>query len=318
MLSRLSGHKRPYRGLTLALTVIPALTLTLQTSCAAQTPANPDPEIAALVAGDPLWAEDFTAPATTENWERGYAPAANAIGDRILLNGEMQVYTDAPYLNRDLLTLSNGNAALSAMRMTADDRQAINARMASEHLAARLPPLAAALTKATWVSTLLKGRRAFQYGYFEANLRQDADPSAWGAFWLLPQIRAWPPEIDIAEILTRDNVSVAHQTLHWKAADGSPAKATTQKPLIASEFHTYGVLWRPDWIMFFVDRQRTGCFATPASMNQPMYPLLNLAIGGWAAAPSASTASKITLDVNYVHYWPIQFPISPNKSFCNL
>ena len=289
------------RGLTCAL-VMP---LALQTSCVAQTATNFDPEIADLVATPPTWADDFTDPTTTANWERGFAPVANAIGDRVLPNGEAQVYTDTPYLNRDLLDLSQNHAVLAAEPMSPDDRQAIDARMASENIAGKIPVLAAALTKATWVSTLLKGRKAFQYGYFEANMRQDADPSAWGAFWLLPQVRAWPPEIDVAEILSRNNVIAVHQTLHWKDANGALAKATTQKPLTGSDYHTYGVLWRPDRIMFFVDRHRTACFQTPASMNQPMYPLLNLAIGGWAAAPSASTASRITLDVAYVHYWAL-------------
>lgn len=307
-----NSHARPDKGLALALVLV----LALQTSCAAQTPVAPDPQIAALVATSPAWAEDFTAPTATANWERGYAPVANAIGDRILPNNEMQVYTDTPYLNRDLLSLSIGNAALSAVRMSTEDRQAINARMVSEHVATAQPVLAVALTKATWVSTLLRGRQAFKYGYFEANMRQDTDPSAWGAFWLLPQVRAWPPEIDIAEILTRNNVSVTHQTLHWKDATGALAKATTQQPITAGAFHTYGVLWRPDWIMFFVDRQRTACFATPSSMNQPMYPLLNLAIGGWATAPSASTAIKITLDVSYVHYWPLPAPVESNSAPC--
>lgn len=310
-------NKRKSRGYAHSV-FTPALLLAigLQTSCVAQTPGTPDPQIAAMVAAQPFWSDDFTAPTTATNWERGFAPVANAIGDRILPTGEVQVYTDTPYLNRDLLALSTHKASLVATPMNSDDRKAIDARMASANIAVTQPVLAAALSKATWVSTLLKGRTAFEYGYFEANIRQDSDPSAWGGIWLLPQARAWPPEIDIAEILSKSGTSVAHQTLHWLPQTGPAAQATSQTTLTTPGYHTYGVLWRPDWIMFFVDRQRTACFATPADMHQPMYPLLNLAIGGWAAAPSSTTAEKITMDVTYVHYWSLPNSLTLYNSIC--
>ncbi len=257
----------------------------------------PDPLIAQIVQAPPIWAENFQHAPQLADWARGYSPWPNTIGNRILLGGEREVYLDAPYLDRDLLQWHTGQVTLVAERMTAADRAAIDARMRAEHTG---PPQSSALTAADWVSAMLKGSHAFQYGYVEIQAQADLDPSAWPAFWLLPAKWGWPPEIDILEI---PGDRTAHQTLH--SLPGDPQPHPTVRTPIGPAFHTYGVLWGPDRIRFYVDRHQTADFPTPPDMHQPMYPVLNLAVGGWAKMPGAQTPKQLTMHINYVRWWPL-------------
>jgi len=256
-----------------------------------------DAELRSALARAPGWNETFASRPAAPEWIRGYSPWPETIGNRILLNGEVQVYIDKPYLNRDLLEWKPGQVRLVAERMTPADRAAIDARIAREKPSARA---AAALGNATWVSTLLKSSRSFQYGYIEAEISSDLDPSAWPAFWMLPAKWGWPPEIDILEI---PGDRIAHQTLH--SLPGDPPPHPTVRTQTGPAFHSYGMLWRPDFIRFFIDRKPTACFRTPADMHQPMYPLLNLAVGGWAKAPGRSTPARLVMDVRTVRWWPL-------------
>lgn len=259
--------------------------------------ATADAELAGIVAKTPTWNETFAKRPAAPDWIRGYSPWPNTINNRILLTGEVAVYTDTPYLKRDLLQWQAGRARLVAERMTAADRAAIAARIAAEKPNARA---VAALNNAQWVSTLLKSSRSVQYGYIEAQISTDLDASAWPAFWMLPAKWGWPPEIDILEIA---GDRIAHQTLH--SMPGDPAPHPTVRTAIGPGYHTYGLLWRSDYIRFFVDRKPTACFRTPADMKQPMYPLLNLAVGGWAKAPTTATPKQLVMDVKYLKWWPL-------------
>jgi len=84
---------------------------------------------------------------------------------------------------------------------------------------------------------------------------------------------------------------------------GDPTPHLTVKTPIDDKFHSYGVLWGPKAIIFFIDRVATARFATPPDMHQPMYPLLNLAVGGWARPPDTRTPAKMTMAVEYVRWW---------------
>ncbi len=260
-------------------------------------PAPPDALVAQIVQAPPIWAEDFRRAPQLSDWARGYSPWTNTIANRILLGGERAVYLDAPYLDRDLLQWHAGQVTLVAERMTAVDRAAIAARMRAEHTG---PPQSHALIAADWVSAMLKGTHAFQYGYVEMQAQADLEPSAWPAFWLLPAKWGWPPEIDIIEI---PGDRTAHQTLH--SLPGDPQPHPTVRTPIGPGFHTYGVLWGPDRIRFYVDRRETADFATPPDMHQPMYPVLNLAVGGWAKMPGAQTPRQLTMQINYVRWWSL-------------
>lgn len=152
------------------------------------------------------------------------------------------------------------------------------------------------------------GRFSQTYGYFEMRAKVPEGRGFWPAFWMLPQSQAWPPEIDIMEILTQDP-RIIHQTLHYN----NPALATTANPLgktangkaftgpdFSYDYHTYAVSWRPEALIFYVDgieRHRITSFVP----NTPMYILANTAVGGnWPVAPDFTTLFPAYFDIDYI------------------
>ena len=50
-------------------------------------------------------------------------------------------------------------------------------------------------------------------------------------------------------------------------------------PGAATGFHDYGVLWMPDRIIYFIDRKPVSDIKVPAGFHDPMYMIVNLAMG---------------------------------------
>jgi len=50
-------------------------------------------------------------------------------------------------------------------------------------------------------------------------------------------------------------------------------------PDASSGFHDYGALWTPDRIVYFVDRKPVSDIKVPVGYDDPMYMIVNLAMG---------------------------------------
>jgi hypothetical protein len=158
-----------------------------------------------------------------------------------------------------------------------------------------------------YVSGLLTTHESFSptYGYFEMKAKLPAGRGLWPAFWMAAQSGAWPPELDILEQTGGDDIL---QTVHMAGAAGPDQSAfRSTLPGATRHFHTYGVLWTPTRIVWFVDRRQTASAPTPPDLRQPLYLLLNLAIGGdFPGPPDASTRWPARLRISYVRAfgWP--------------
>jgi beta-glucanase (GH16 family) len=146
------------------------------------------------------------------------------------------------------------------------------------------------------------GKFAQQYGWFEIRAKLPKGKGVWPAFWLLPASKAWPPEIDVVELVGHDPLKV-HMTVHWKNADGSIDKSNKwfEAGDFSLDFHTFAVEWTPKEIVWYVDgieRHRT----TEHIPHEPFYILANLAIGngGWPQAPDATTAFPVVMQIDYI------------------
>jgi beta-glucanase (GH16 family) len=135
------------------------------------------------------------------------------------------------------------------------------------------------------------------YGYFEMKAELPAGQGFWPAFWLLPESGAWPPELDVMEVLG-NNTGVLYNTVHTNelgyhtmAGDGGVSVAD-----MSSGYHTYGVDWEPDNITFYFDGHAVYQTATPSDMNAPMYMIANLADGGYWPGGADGQTGQMNID----------------------
>ena len=148
---------------------------------------------------------------------------------------------------------------------------------------------------------------SFQYGYAEIRAKIPKGQGLWPAFWLLPTDRTWPPEIDVLEALGHETRQY-YTTLHSRQI-GSKSKIMNAFPTpdLSENFHTYGVKWTADEIVWYFDGRRMVSVPTPSDMHKPMYLLVNLAIGGgWAGAPDATTRFPADYQVDRIRVYGVQ------------
>jgi len=186
-------------------------------------------------------------------------------------NREQQIYVDPGYkgtgqqpLGLDPFRLVQGRLEITASRTP----EAVKAQLMGHE----------------FVSGLLSSRPSFtqKHGFFELRARIPAGKGLWPAFWLLPQDKAWPPEIDVFEVVGQ-HPDVIVQTTHWRDPQSGQRRVSscrTKLPGASEGFHQYGVLWTPERMVYYIDRQPVAHFATPPGLDQPMYLLMNLAVGG--------------------------------------
>ncbi len=163
-----------------------------------------------------------------------------------------------------------------------------------------------------YASARINTRTSFlqRYGRFEMRARMPRGQGIWPAFWLLPQ-NAWPPEIDIMELLGHEPTRV-HFTNHWGTA-AAPLSQTSSfsGPDFSAGFHTFACEWSPGRIDFFVDGVRRATNINGGVPSVPMYIILNLAVGGlWPGNPNASTQFPQQMVVDWVRAYELIEPAS--------
>ena len=125
---------------------------------------------------------------------------------------------------------------------------------------------------------------AQRYGYFEIKAKLPDGPGVWPSFWLVgTQKETSSAEIDVFEYygaFPKGFHSVEHiwengkDRLHLDhVTDVSPHFFTTQ-------FNTFGVLIDPQHTRFYLNRAEIWDTPTPPEYRQPMYMLIDLALGG--------------------------------------
>jgi beta-glucanase (GH16 family) len=203
-------------------------------------------------------------------------------------NGELEVYVDRLFTGTGKTSLG-----LDPFRIV-DGKLEITAQ-----------PLKAELRQFAWgrsyTSGLLTSKKSFaqQYGVFEIRAKIPKGKGLWPAFWLLPANGGWPPEIDILEILG-DNPQKLY--VSWHSSVGGKHSSETKAidvPDTSEKFHTYSIGWTKDAIEWFFDDIEIASKPTPQDFHQPMYMLLNLAVGGgWPGVPDVNTQfpAKYTID----------------------
>lgn len=195
-------------------------------------------------------------------------------------NGELQYYSP------DQASVQGGMLTITSLRRTIGGRQYSSARLESA------------------------GHFAQKYGRFEYRAKLPGTQSLWPAFWLLPATGAWPPEIDIMELLGHEPRKV-YGTHHWGTAssvvsNGGAYTLAAGLPSFTDDFHLFAVEWWPDRIDWFVDGVKYYTHTTNIP-QEPMYLIINTAVGGaWPGYPNATTVLPQTHVVDYVRVYQWQ------------
>jgi beta-glucanase (GH16 family) len=184
-----------------------------------------------------------------------------------------------------------------------------------------------------WTSArmLTRGLHSFQYGRIEARIRIPAGPGVWPAFWMLGddiKQRPWPAcgELDIMENIGKEPGRI-HGSVHGTGFTGTPLGKVAELPsgeVFAKRFHTYGLIWSPGKIQYYVDDPAHPYASfTPADLpagavwpfdDGRYFILLNLAIGGdWPGPPTAATRAPAEMLVDYVRVYQDEPPQTAAK-----
>ena len=152
-----------------------------------------------------------------------------------------------------------------------------------------------------YTSGVLTTYRKFEqtYGYFELRCRISKAKGIWPAFWLFSTDHS--AEIDVMDILGQKPDRV-YFTLISKNAAGRPTKqnASHEGVDFSLAFHSVGVKWNPEAIVFYVDGHETASF-TNNIPHKPMYLVTNLAVGGrWPGPPDGWTSFPIDFEVDFI------------------
>jgi beta-glucanase (GH16 family) len=149
-------------------------------------------------------------------------------------------------------------------------------------------------------------KRAFTYGYMEIRAKLPAGQGLWPAFWMLPQSKQWPPEIDVMEVAGGDptrNVMTLHYPDASQPNNHAQIDGSYRGVNLSQGFHTFAVKWEPGKITWYIDDVQRFQVArnVPA---QPMYLLANLAVGGiFGGDPNRTTPFPSYFDIDYIRVY---------------
>ena len=178
--------------------------------------------------------------------------------------------------------------------------------------------------QSTWdtsISTAAQDGSHFQgwhYGYFEFRMRWDTVIGAWPAIWMIPIQSITNPGVEQGELDIFEGQgntpNTYYGTIHdWKngqdIANNNCCNAYQLPSTVdLSQYHTYGVLWVPGRITWYLDNQPLSSFETfPIfdDQSQQYYLILGSQEGvDWTYGNLAGvTATSIAMQVEWVHVW---------------
>jgi len=255
-----------------------------------QTPSNGVPAYKALTIGDILtydsltlvWADEFNVDGmvnlTDWTYESGY-----------VRNQEIQYYTQERPEN---CRIEGGQLIITGRREE------------TPYLEAH---------EITSASIITSKKHSWKYGRFEIRAKVPSGKGPWPAFWAKGDSQnngtGWPAcgEIDIMEYAGKDENNMVQNVIYGENSSSvqSKTKKTYDETPYHTDFHVYSLNWNPLQISFAIDNRVTHVVnmsaITPNPFNQPMFILLNLALG---ASEERTMGGK--LDVNCL---PVEFRV---------
>ncbi len=162
------------------------------------------------------------------------------------------------------------------------------------------------------------GKFSFTYGRVEVRARlPEMGQGIWPAVWMLGNACnplgdpcPWPTptaaEIDIVEVVN-DPTALYLNVHHGSTVGTSESSGFVAKPVpdLSERFHTFAIEWEPGGVVrWYLDDEQLAQRQVPGVFDQPMYLVLNTAVGGtWPGPPEAGTPFPQEFDVDYVRVY---------------
>ena len=217
-------------------------------------------------------------------------------------NNEIQCYTDDETSEQRNFEVSDGTLKITARRQNINcpGQNGVNRPWTSGRINS-------------------KDKAEFLYGRLEARLRfSDLRGGTWPAFWMLENRIAedpfkgdndnvnWPNpgagEIDVWEWYANSRDSYITNFFNVGNCGGEvrPSYAGGANDVLA--FHTYGIEWTADDIKFFMDDNIVAQhdLSNCSQYEEPMFVLLNVAMGGSLGGTIDPQLNTATMEVDYV------------------
>ncbi|MGA9040390.1 MAG: glycoside hydrolase family 16 protein [Terriglobales bacterium] len=197
----------------------------------------------------------------------------------------------------------------------------------------------------SWTSARLNTANnlaSFKYGRIESSMQLPIGPGLWPAFWALGTditTVGWPTsgETDYMENVPASSglgPTEIKSTIHGTGYSGANGLGQSYTfpggGQVNTAFHTYGAIWSPNMIQFYVDAPSNVFFVRTASdipagtqwpFNANFFLLLNLAVGGtgsWPGPPDGSTPNPALMVVDYVRAYTPSSVAGPTMSGTSL
>jgi len=217
---------------------------------------------------------------------------AQTWGPDLVINDELQYYVD---------TLTNPDTGFNPFSFDGESLT-ISAIKTPENMRANAnnqPYLSGVLTTA--------GKFDMTFGYVETRMDFPSGTGMWPAFWMLSsEFEGLKPQLFIAEANGAKPDSVFHN-YNYHDGDGnlrSPGQWQVTDEDFAEGFHTLGVSWKAEELLFFVDGQARYRIVGENVSSQAMYLIANLAVGGiWTGAPDSTTTYPAELKIDYIRVY---------------
>lgn len=254
-----------------------------------------------------VFSDEFNANAiNTARWATNFRWDGEFNGERYeyrIINNEDQFYVStesADPEHRQLLSSLNNpfefDGSRLAIRATRNPLKNNNDR--------RLyGPLREVASAQTFLSGALSTHDTFgrMYGYFEARIKIPSHTGTFPAFWLFHQRRRSEgtrrTEIDIMENLGHAPHFI-YNSMHYFdnvtttfAGDANFLRPQPEGQVFtgtdySQNYHVYAVEWQPGHVRWLIDGVQTSEIFHPAADFEPLYMMLNLAVGGaWTNFP---------------------------------
>ncbi|MDA8585464.1 glycoside hydrolase family 16 protein [Rhodobacteraceae bacterium] len=147
-----------------------------------------------------------------------------------------------------------------------------------------------------------------RYGYFEFRARMpNRGQGSWPALWMRGDNTSgqWPKtgEIDILEVVDEKLYQVIHYGESVKLRENSGRALSGFDDF--DNFHSYGVLWTEDYLVFYVDQKAVHAIKNTGQIPDEQFMLITLQVGGnWPGSHDPSDL-PFTMELDYARAYSI-------------